>query len=162
MATTRSGKSSPQAIASAIYTRRKALADLMHSQALGEGDIGHAVRQITETAVTSLEVERASVWRIIEDGAAIECVDLYQRSTGSHSSGAVIRATGAASGNQVEASGRMQLNGPAEGPTTMDWSASVELFGSLAGVGSRMIEGTAAKLIDETFACVKARLAPAA
>ena len=75
---------------------------------------------------------------------------------------AVIRATGAASGNQVEASGQMQLSGPAEGPTTMDWSATVELFGSLAGVGSRMIEGTAAKLIDETFACVKARLAPAA
>ena len=75
---------------------------------------------------------------------------------------AVIRATGAASGNQVEASGRMELNGPAEGPTTMDWAATVELFGSLAGVGSRMIESTAAKLIDETFACVKARLAPAA
>ena len=75
---------------------------------------------------------------------------------------AVIRATGAASGNQVEASGRMQLSGPAEGPTTMDWSATVELFGSLAGVGSRMIESTAAKLIDETFDCVRARLAPAA
>ncbi|HUG30880.1 MAG TPA: carbon monoxide dehydrogenase subunit G [Candidatus Limnocylindria bacterium] len=75
---------------------------------------------------------------------------------------AVIRATGAASGNQVEASGRMKLNGPAEGPTTMDWSATVELFGSLAGVGSRMIESTAAKLIDETFDCVRARLAPAA
>ena len=75
---------------------------------------------------------------------------------------AVISAKGAASGNQVEASGRMQLTGPPEGPTTMDWSATVELFGSLAGVGSRMIEGTAAKLIDETFACVKSRLAPAA
>lgn len=75
---------------------------------------------------------------------------------------AVISAKGAASGNQVEASGRMQLSGPDEGPTTMDWSATVDLFGSLAGVGSRMIEGTAAKLIDETFACVKARLAPAA
>lgn len=75
---------------------------------------------------------------------------------------AVIRAKGAASGNQVEASGQMRLSGPAEGPTTMDWSATVELFGSLAGVGSRMIESTAAKLIDETFACVKARLAPAA
>src|SRR5262245_13657199 len=95
MATTRSGKSSPQAIASAIYTRRKALADLMHSPALGEGDIGHAVQQITETATASLEVERSSVWKLIEDGAAIECVDLYERSAGRHSSGAVIRATDA-------------------------------------------------------------------
>ena len=44
----------------------------------------------------------------------------------------------------------------------MEYSATVELLGSLAGVGSRMIEGTAGKLIDETFACVRARLAPAA
>lgn len=75
---------------------------------------------------------------------------------------AVIRATGAASGNQVEANGHMRLGGPPEGPTTMDYAATVELFGSLAGVGSRMIESTAGKLIDDTFACVRARLAPAA
>jgi carbon monoxide dehydrogenase subunit G len=75
---------------------------------------------------------------------------------------AVIRATGAAPGNQVEATGQMRLSGPAEGPTTMSYEATVELFGSLAGVGSRMIEGTAGKLIDETFDCVRARLAPAA
>ena len=75
---------------------------------------------------------------------------------------AVIRATGSAPGNQVEANGRMRLSGPADGPTTMDYEATVELFGSLAGVGSRMIEGTAGKLIDQTFDCVRARLAPAA
>ena len=75
---------------------------------------------------------------------------------------AVIRATGAASGNQVDATGQMQLSGPAEGPTQMDWSATVDIHGSLAGVGSRMIEGTAAKLIDQTFDCVRAKLAPAA
>ena len=75
---------------------------------------------------------------------------------------AVISAKGSAPGNQVEANGQMRLSGPAEGPTTMDYSATVELFGSLAGVGSRMIEGTAGKLIDETFDCVRARLAPAA
>lgn len=75
---------------------------------------------------------------------------------------AVISATGSAPGNQVEANGQMRLRGPAEGPTTMDYSATVELFGSLAGVGSRMIESTAGKLIDETFDCVRARLGRAA
>ena len=75
---------------------------------------------------------------------------------------AVIRATGEAPGNQVEANGHMRLTGPTEGPTTMTYEATVELFGSLAGIGSRMIEGTAGKLIDETFDCVRARLAPAA
>jgi len=75
---------------------------------------------------------------------------------------AVIRATGEAPGTQVEANGSMHLSGPAEGPTTMDYSATVEIFGALAGIGSRMIEGTAAKLIDDTFDCVRGHLAPAA
>lgn len=75
---------------------------------------------------------------------------------------AVIRATGAAPGTQVEGTGEMRLSGPADGPTTMDYTATVEIFGSLAGIGSRMIEGTAAKLIDETFDCIRTRLAPAA
>jgi carbon monoxide dehydrogenase subunit G len=75
---------------------------------------------------------------------------------------AVIRATGQAPGTSVEANGWMHLSGPAEGPTTMDYEATVELFGALAGMGSRMIEGTAAKLVDQTFDCVRAQLAPAA
>jgi carbon monoxide dehydrogenase subunit G len=75
---------------------------------------------------------------------------------------AVIRATGQAPGTSVEANGSMQLSGPLDGPTQMDYDATVELFGALAGVGSRMIEGTAAKLIDQTFDCVRAQLAPAA
>lgn len=74
---------------------------------------------------------------------------------------AVIRGTGAAPGTQVEGTGEMRLSGPTEGPTTMDYTATVDLFGSLAGIGSRMIESTAAKLIDETFECVRAKLAPA-
>ena len=73
---------------------------------------------------------------------------------------AVIRATGEAQGTQVEAHGQLRLSGPAEGPTSMTYEASVELSGSLAGVGSRMIEGTAAKLLDETFDCIRARLTP--
>jgi carbon monoxide dehydrogenase subunit G len=75
---------------------------------------------------------------------------------------AVIRATGEAPGTSVEANGSMHLTGPAEGPTRMDYQATVELFGALAGIGSRMIEGTAAKLIEQTFDCVRAQLAPAA
>ena len=75
---------------------------------------------------------------------------------------AVVRANGAAPGTQVEGTGEMRLSGAAEGPTTLDYTATVDIFGTLAGIGSRMIEGTAAKLIDETFDCVRAKLAPAA
>ena len=80
-------------IEGAIYARRKALADLMHSQALGQGDIRRAVRQITETASQVLDVERASVWRAGRRRGAIECIDLYERSQARHSAGTRIRAT---------------------------------------------------------------------
>jgi len=75
---------------------------------------------------------------------------------------AVIRATGNAPGSAVDATGEMRLSGPADGPTTMDWQASVALSGTIASVGARLIEGTAGKLIGEAFDCIKARLeAPA-
>jgi carbon monoxide dehydrogenase subunit G len=74
---------------------------------------------------------------------------------------AVVVARGDAPGNQVEATGRMELSGPPQGPTTMAWTADVDIFGALAGLGSRMIEGTASKLIDDTFECIRAKLATA-
>ncbi len=76
-----------------IHARRKALADLMHSQVLGQGDVNQAFKQITETASQVLEVERASVWRLADSGAAIECIDLFERSPGRHSSGVRIEAS---------------------------------------------------------------------
>jgi carbon monoxide dehydrogenase subunit G len=75
---------------------------------------------------------------------------------------AVIRAAGSAPGSAVDATGEMRLSGPAEGPTTMDWHADVQLSGTIATLGARLIEGTAAKLIGQAFDCIKARLeAPA-
>ncbi len=75
-----------------IYARRKALADLMHSKVLGQGDVNQAFKQITETAAEVLEVERASVWRLVDSGASIECIDLYEQSHKRHSTGVRIRA----------------------------------------------------------------------
>jgi len=75
-----------------IAARRKALADLMHSKVLGQGDVSRGFNQITETAVQVLDVERASVWRLIDSGAGIECMDLYERSQNRHSSGVRILA----------------------------------------------------------------------
>jgi len=71
---------------------------------------------------------------------------------------AVIRASGQAPGSAVDAVGRIELSGPAEGPTTMAWEAEVAIMGTLASVGSRMIEGTANKLIGQTFDCMRSKL----
>lgn len=82
-------------IESQIHERRKALADLMHSKVLGQGDVERAFRQITETATHVLEVERASVWRLVDSGGAIECIDLYERTPSRHSAGIRIGAADA-------------------------------------------------------------------
>jgi carbon monoxide dehydrogenase subunit G len=71
---------------------------------------------------------------------------------------AVLAAHGQAPGSAVDATARMALSGPAGGPTTMDWSADVTISGTLASVGARMIEGTANKMIGQTFDCIRAKL----
>jgi carbon monoxide dehydrogenase subunit G len=71
---------------------------------------------------------------------------------------AVIRASGQAPGSAVDARGEMVLAGPDEGPTTMAWSADVSIMGTIASVGSRLIEGTANKLIGQSFDCMREKL----
>ena len=46
----------------------------------------------------------------------------------------------------------------ASGGTTMDWKADVNISGTLASVGARIIEGTANKMIGQTFTCMKSKL----
>jgi uncharacterized protein len=69
-----------------------------------------------------------------------------------------ISARGSAPGSAVDAVGEMNLREGADGHTTMDWAATVNISGTLASVGARLIEGTAHKLIDQTFGCIKTKL----
>jgi uncharacterized protein len=69
-----------------------------------------------------------------------------------------IKAHGQAPGSAVDADAEMRLSGPPDGPTTMDWNADVNIAGTLASVGARLIEGTANKMIGQTFDCIRARL----
>ncbi len=72
---------------------------------------------------------------------------------------AIIKARGQAPGSAVDALGRMNLvEGPEPGTTTMVWAAEVNLSGMLASVGARMVEGTANKMIGQTFDCVRAKI----
>ena len=72
-----------------------------------------------------------------------------------------VRGRGEASGNQLVASGRVVLTGPPEGPTTLAWTAGLEVTGPLAGLAGRMIEGAASKLVDDTMNCIRTTLAGA-
>ncbi len=71
---------------------------------------------------------------------------------------AVIKAHGQAPGSAVDATAEMTLTDGPAGGTTMDWNADVAIAGSLASLGSRLIEGTANKMIGQTFDCMKAKL----
>ena len=71
---------------------------------------------------------------------------------------AVIKAHGQAPGSAVDATAQMQLSGPPEGPTTMDWDADVALAGTMASLGARLVEGTANKMIGQTFDCMRTKL----
>jgi uncharacterized protein len=71
---------------------------------------------------------------------------------------ATIKAHGQAPGSAVDADARMRLSDGTDGGTTMDWSADVNISGTIASVGARLIEGTADKMIGQTFDCMRSRL----
>ena len=74
--------------------QKKALMELAKSEAFGRGDFDVALREITESAVSTLETERASIWLYPEeDESKILCVDLFERTLNRHSKGSELMAT---------------------------------------------------------------------
>ncbi len=71
---------------------------------------------------------------------------------------AVLKIRGQAPGSAVDGVAEMNLSGAPEGPTTMAWAADVNIAGTLASVGGRLIEGTAQKMIGQTFDCIRSKL----
>ena len=71
---------------------------------------------------------------------------------------AVIRARGQAPGSAVDATASMTLADGPDDATRMDWVADVTIAGTIASVGARLIEGTANKMIGQTFDCMRAKL----
>jgi carbon monoxide dehydrogenase subunit G len=71
---------------------------------------------------------------------------------------ATIKAHGQAPGSAVDATAEMRLSDGEGGGTRMDWEADVNIAGTIASVGARMIEGTANKMIGQTFDCMKSKL----
>lgn len=84
--------------------------------------------------------------------ADVEVAELVDGTT------ARIKADGSAPGSAVNALASMDLSDAPGGGTTMAWEADVSINGTLASVGARMIEGTANKLIGQTFDCIRSKL----
>jgi diguanylate cyclase (GGDEF)-like protein/PAS domain S-box-containing protein len=75
-----------------LALHRQLLSKLAHSEALTGRDIESGYAQVTELMTTLLRVERGSVWRFDEAGRQLECVDLFEWTARSHTSGAIITA----------------------------------------------------------------------
>jgi uncharacterized protein len=60
-----------------------------------------------------------------------------------------MRARGKAPGSAVDVISRLELQDAGSGQTRLQWSATSELSGTVASVGSRLLEWTARKLTEE-------------
>lgn len=69
-----------------------ALVNLAKKTTSREKDLSLALQQITETAAHTLGTDRASIWLYTTSGTTLQCVDLFERSTASHTQGQELAA----------------------------------------------------------------------
>jgi signal transduction histidine kinase len=58
----------------------------------GGASLADALRETTRVAANELKVDRVGVWLFVDGNCAIRCHQLYERKSGRHSEGAVLRA----------------------------------------------------------------------
>jgi len=68
------------------------LVDLARRPSIHSGDLQAALRELTEAAARTLDVDRVSIWFFTPDRQAIHCHDLFERTTGEHTSGLELKA----------------------------------------------------------------------
>jgi signal transduction histidine kinase len=66
---------------------------LARMRVAGGESLAGTLGEMVETAARTLEVDRVSVWLLIDEGRAIRCFQLYERRDHSHCEGALLRAT---------------------------------------------------------------------
>src|SRR5215471_15126488 len=69
-----------------------------------------------------------------------------------------MRGRGNAAGSAVDMKAAMDLKPVSADETTMDWTADVNVSGTIASVGARLMEGTARKLTAQFFDCFRQKL----
>ena len=75
-----------------FLVQQSALIGLTRSNTVQASDPATILRQITETAASTLRVERVSIWRYSESRQKIFCVDLYELNANRHSAGMELHA----------------------------------------------------------------------
>ncbi|MEA5582533.1 ATP-binding protein [Nodularia harveyana UHCC-0300] len=65
----------------------QALQQLVQSESIQYDEFPNSIKYVTEVATLGLDVDRVSVWLYTEDYSKIQCADLYERPSTSHSHG---------------------------------------------------------------------------
>ncbi|HET9483432.1 MAG TPA: hypothetical protein VFO79_05710, partial [Xanthomonadales bacterium] len=78
---------------SVVSQHTDAIAELARIWRRYEGDPDGAIRAITETAASALQVARASVWLLDVDRDELTCTDLYDAQSGQHTNGMVLKSS---------------------------------------------------------------------
>ncbi len=71
---------------------------------------------------------------------------------------AVIKGRGTAPGSVVEGTAEMKLRDGEAGSTIMDWTADINVLGTIASLASRMMNSMTQKLSGQFFDCVKKQI----
>lgn len=69
-----------------------------------------------------------------------------------------MKAHGTAPGSAADVLAEMRLNDNAEGGTVMDWTAEINILGTIASLASRMMGSVTQKLTGEFFDCMRAQI----
>jgi diguanylate cyclase (GGDEF)-like protein/PAS domain S-box-containing protein len=68
------------------------LVDLARRASIHSGDLAAALREITEAAAQTLDVERLGVWLYTPERQSLRCADQFERTSGMHTSGVELKA----------------------------------------------------------------------
>ncbi|MEG4305756.1 GAF domain-containing protein [Microcoleus sp. D3_18a_C4] len=74
-----------------LTEQQNGLLELAKNSSIYEGNISEALREITQMATLTLNVDRASIWFYQEDKSAMCCADLYELTPNQHSAGAELK-----------------------------------------------------------------------
>jgi len=85
-------ETNPEEIVRRLRKHIYLFSDLTAQRSLYQNDLSKAYQRITESLTDAINVERASIWLYDRDKTLIECVDLFERTKGTHAKGTKLMA----------------------------------------------------------------------
>lgn len=73
---------------------------------------------------------------------------------------ATMVANGKIPGSAVAMRSTLALADGADEGTDMHWTSDVKVSGTIAGVGARLMNGVAERMVNDIFTCIKSKLEP--